>query len=118
MPGAASSNKGADRRASVRYPCDPDSFSADNSCRPVTAPKKESWSAVVRDVSTGGIGIVINRRFEPGTLLTVDLEDAERTARRSLLVRVMRITQENSSAWMHGCAFTHKMSESELLDLM
>ena len=28
MPGAASPDKGADRRAAVRYPCDPDSFSA------------------------------------------------------------------------------------------
>jgi hypothetical protein len=117
MSGAVTPNKGAERRASVRYSCDPESFS-DNSCRPITAPKKEAWPALIRDLSTSGIGIVINRRFEPGTLLTVDLEDAERTTQRSLLVRVVRISQENPASWVHGCTFTYKMSEAELLDLM
>lgn len=108
----------AERRASVRYQCDPESFSHDNSCRPITASKRESWPATVRDLSTSGIGIIINRRFEPGTLLSVDLEDADHTAQRSLLVRVMRAAQEAPDSWVHGCAFTHPMSEAELLDLM
>lgn len=118
MSGAVSPNKAAERRASVRYECDPDSFSTDNSCRPITASKRESWPAMVRDLSTSGIGIIVNRRFEPGTLLTVDLEDAGRTSQRSLLVRVIRTAQEHPNSWVHGCAFTHPMSEAELLDLM
>jgi hypothetical protein len=117
MSGVVSASK-AERRASVRYQCDPDSFSMDNSCRPITAPRRESWPASVRDLSTSGIGIIVNRRFEPGTLLTVDLEDVDRTAHRSLLVRVMRTAQEAPNGWVHGCAFTHPMSEAELLDLM
>lgn len=110
---------GAERRAAVRYPCDPESFGADNSCRPITvARKSESWAAVVRDVSTGGVGIVVNRRFEPGTLLSVDLQDADKTSNRTLLVRVVRLTQEGKDSWLHGCAFTNKLSESDLLSLM
>jgi len=73
---------------------------------------------MVRDLSTGGIGIIVNRRFEPGTLLTVDLEDADHTTQRSLVVRVMRTSQEYPDSWVHGCAFTYPMSEAELLDLM
>ena len=112
-------SSGAERRASVRYPCDPESFGVDNSCRPITvARKSESWAAVVRDVSTGGVGIVINRRFEPGALLSVDLQDAEKTSNRTLLVRVVRLTKEGKDTWLHGCAFTHKLSEAELLSLM
>jgi hypothetical protein len=117
MSGAFPNNP-ADRRASVRYPCDPDSFSTDNSCRPITAPKKEAWSASVRDLSTDGIGLVVSRRFELGTLLTVDLEDADHTAHSNLLVRVVRIFQQDKDAWLLGCSFIHKLSESDLLSLM
>jgi len=111
-------SSGADRRASVRYSCSEESFGPENSCRPITAMKKESWSAVVRDVSTGGVGILVNRRFEPGTLLSVELQDAEKTAARTLLVRVVRLTQQDKDHWLLGCAFTSKLSESELLTLM
>jgi hypothetical protein len=118
MPPTVPEPQGVERRASVRYPSDPESFSLDNSCRPITAPQREAWSATVRDLSTGGMGIVINRRFEPGTLLIVELEDAEHTSSRSLLVRVVRAAQEARDCWFHGCAFTTKMTESELLGLM
>jgi PilZ domain len=114
-----SAKSGAERRASIRYPCDPESFGPENSCRPITvARKSESWSAIVRDLSTGGAGIVVNRRFEPGTLLSVDLQDAEKTSNRTLLVRVVRITKEGKDSWLLGCAFTHKLTDAELLTLM
>jgi len=118
MMGAAPQMATTERRASVRYSCDPESFSDDNACRPITATQKDSWSATVRDLSTGGIGLVVSRRFELGTLLIVDLEDAEHTTRSSLLVRVVHIAQDERAAWVLGCAFTHKLSESELLSLM
>jgi len=102
----------------VRYSCDPDNFSPDNSCRPITARKSEAWSATVRDVSTGGVGIVVNRRFEAGTLLSVELQDAEQTVNRTLLVRVVRVTKGDNDSWLLGCAFTSKLSESDLLALM
>ena len=118
MSAAVSSPKGAERRASIRYSCDPESFSPNNQCRPITEAQREFWSATVRDLSTSGIGLVVNRRFESGTLLIVTLEDAERTARSSFLVRVMRVSQESKTTWLHGCAFPHQLSEAELLSLM
>lgn len=109
---------GAERRASVRYPCSADSFSADNSCRPITARRGEAWAATVRDLSTGGVGIVVNRRFEPGTLLSVELQDAEQTVNRILLVRVVRVSADENGRWLLGCAFTSKLTDGELLALM
>lgn len=115
---SASKPTGSERRASVRYPCSEESFSADNSCRPITAHRNESWSATVRDLSTGGVGIVVNRRFEPGTLLSIELQDAEQTVNRILLVRVVRVLSEDDGRWLLGCAFTAKLTEGELLALM
>jgi hypothetical protein len=109
---------GAERRASVRYQCTPENFSADNSCRPITARKSEAWSAMVRDLSTGGVGILVNRRFEPGTLLSVELQDVEQTVARVLLVRVVRITRQDQETYLLGCAFTTKLSDADLLALM
>jgi hypothetical protein len=114
----SSGSSGAERRASVRYPCSTESFSTDNSCRPITARKNEAWSAVVRDVSTGGVGIVVNRRFEPGTLLSVELQDAEQTVNRTLLVRVVRVLRDGDDQWLLGCAFTNKLTDADLLALM
>jgi hypothetical protein len=109
---------GADRRAAVRYPVSPDGFSNDNSCRPITAQPTEAWSAVVRDMSTGGLGLVVNRRFEPGTLLIVDVQDAEQTNSRSLLVRVVHVERDEENFWFLGCKFPTALTESELLSLM
>jgi hypothetical protein len=109
---------GAERRASVRYPCSEENFSSDNSCRPITARKNEAWAATVRDLSTGGVGIVVNRRFEPGTLLSVELQDSEQTVNRNLLVRVVRVLEQGEGRWLLGCAFTNKLSDADLLTLM
>lgn len=110
--------RGADRRASVRYPCSEDGFSLDNSCRPIGTERKEAWAAVVRDMSTGGIGLHVNRRFEPTTLLVVELQDVDQSTTRTLLVRVMRVQKEDRTGWILGCEFIHKMTEAELLALM
>jgi len=118
MSGTSTEKKGSERRAAVRYPCTTESFSSDNSCRPITAPQKEAWTAIVRDLAIGGVGIVVPRRFELGTLLTVDLEDAARTTKRTLVVRVVHITQETPNSWLLGCAFTSQMTEADLLTLM
>jgi hypothetical protein len=109
---------GADRRAAVRYPCSPESSSGDDPCQPISTRRSEVWSAAVRDLSTGGVGIVVNRRFEPGTLLSVELQDAAQTLSRILLVRVVRALRESNDRWLLGCAFTSKLTEGELLALI
>src|SRR5262249_13524870 len=43
-------------------------------CRSVAAVKDDPWPARVRDLSTGSIGLHLTRRFEPGTLLVIELE--------------------------------------------
>jgi hypothetical protein len=118
MSQGSTTSSAADRRASVRYPCSEENFSADNSCRPITSSKKEAWPATVRNLSTGGLGIIANRRFEPGTLLVVDVQDADQTINRTFLVRVVHLSQESKTSWLLGCAFPLKMSESDLLSLM
>jgi hypothetical protein len=109
---------GRDRRVAVRYSVSPDGFSTENTCRPISSQPDQTWTAVVRDMSTGGVGLVVNRRFEPNTLLLVDVHDAEQTTTRTLLVRVVHVERDENNAWFLGCMFPTALSEAELLSLM
>src|SRR5439155_24504294 len=62
---AAAEPRLQERRACVRYLCH-----LDGSCQPVAQPATgESWLGKLRDISSTGVKILVNRRFEVGTLL-------------------------------------------------
>src|SRR5216683_2926684 len=67
-----------------------------------------------QDISVAGIGFVLHRRFDPGTLLTVDLERPKRDSWGTLQARVMRSTPQLNGHWMLGCALVPALSEEEL----
>jgi hypothetical protein len=100
---------GAERRAWVRYPCHLDivywksTGSATEACR----------SARVLDISAGGVCMLLNRPFEPGTVLTLQLENSEQGCTRTLLVHVVHVRPHSHSEWMVGCAFDSKVSEDD-----
>ena len=58
-----------ERRASPRFAC-----VLETSCR-LLGPRKEQTKAHVLDVSTGGVALWLNRWYDSGTFLAVDLPD-------------------------------------------
>jgi hypothetical protein len=102
-----------ERRAFVRYPAE-----LETSCKPFgaqsTADPEMNWDAVVRDLSVGGIGLRLGRRFERGTLLVVELPDNSDGSTRYLTVRVVHVTAEISGEWILGCRFTRSLSDEEV----
>jgi hypothetical protein len=102
------SSSGAERRAWVRYPCQLDivywkSTGSSEACR----------SAKVLDISAGGMCMLLNRPFEAGTVLTLQLENAERKCTRTLLVHVVHVRPHSQSEWVVGCAFDSKVTEED-----
>ena len=77
----------------------------------------EVWPLVVQDVSATGIGLLLARRCEPGTELSVEVADAGR-ALRCLPVRVVRVRKDNFGHWMHGCTFLTPLDETALTALL
>ena len=71
---------------------------------------------MVQDVSASGIGLLIARRCEPGTVLTV--EAGLGSTRAALPVRVVRVRKDNFGHWVHGCAFLQPLAEQELYALV
>jgi serine/threonine protein kinase len=70
----------------------------------------EAWPAIVRDLSVGGIGLVLARRFEPGTAFAVRLDGVD----RELVVQVKRVQPDAVGHWSHGCEFESPLDDFEL----
>jgi hypothetical protein len=68
--------------------------------------------ATVRDVSAGGVGIHLEKRFGRDTVLVVEplLPGA-----RTLLARVSRVTA-GDGGWTHGCVLLARLSAEEVSD--
>jgi eukaryotic-like serine/threonine-protein kinase len=113
---------GDDRRASIRYAVgvgssctiNPYLFGESSNDKPDLA---AVWPLVVRDVSSGGIGILLARRCEPGTELAIELI-SEANEARSLPVRVVRVRRDTLGHWVHGCEFFQPLEQHELLAVL
>jgi serine/threonine protein kinase len=64
----------------------------------------EAWPAAVRDLSASGVGLVLARRFEPGTQFGLDLETSIRKGSRPA-ARVIWVRADGYGCWLHGCEF-------------
>jgi hypothetical protein len=102
----------AERRAWVRYPCD-----LDSSCRPVVAAPNRRWPAKVRNVSSGGICMSLDRRFEPGALLTIEIQRTGAGQSFTFVGRVIHVSRDGGG-WLLGCAFRSALSEDEIQALL
>jgi PilZ domain len=103
--------KGIECRAWPRLVCD-----VLAKCQPAAARSREEprWPGTIRDVSRGGLGLVLGRRFEPGTALFVELGAAGGEDRRPLLARVVHVKRLGGGAWLLGCAFASRLGDDEL----
>jgi hypothetical protein len=99
-----------ERRAAIRY-----ASKAHGKCQPVGGEKYPRWRAYVRNVSAVGIGLLLNRRFEPGATLIVELQG--KTRPRHLLVRVIRMARQSSREWLLGCSFLSRLNEEAVNEL-
>ncbi len=108
-PGVTPRPAALDRRAWVRFSCD-----LEVACVPASEDPDILWPARVINISCGGIGLLLSRRFEPGTLLQVELQIPKKGFSRPLLVQVMHVTGHDYGGYLVGCAFTNPLSEDEV----
>jgi hypothetical protein len=80
--------------------------------------EEEQWPLVVRDVSAQGIGILLARRFEPGTELTVEGAAGPEGKVERLPARVVRVEAERAGHWIHGCLFANPLADEQLKSLL
>ena len=101
-----------DRRASERFP-----VTADVTC-PLVSPVVEDFGpAKIRDVSMEGVGLVVSRRVEPGSLLAVTLTNPARGFNKTVLVRVTHATPIIGGILVGG-AFVTPLTYQEMTALV
>jgi serine/threonine protein kinase len=109
---------GAERRSTVRYRRVLGTACKKKSCLHEDDQDGLPWPAVVQDISQGGVGLVIGRRFEPGTVLVLELQPPGTSTARGVEARVTYVRAQPFGHWQVGCAFTEALTEDELHALL
>jgi hypothetical protein len=98
-----------ERRMRARYPAN-----IEVPCRPAGAGDEASLPARVRNISLGGISLIVNRHFKPGDLLTVELPGGEGRPANQVLACVVHVTPRTAGEWALGCNFSRELTDEDL----
>lgn len=82
-------------------------------CRAAGSKAAVSWPGKVRNISQGGLALVVRHRFRSGTYLEAELRDRSGRVCRTVRLRVVHTTavsDQGSHAWLLGCAFDTRES--------
>lgn len=83
------------------------------SCGPLQA-GRQRWHADIQDVSLTGVRLLLERRFEPGVVLNIEVHDDSEAVTSALLVRIRWVRSVDAGGWAAGCSFTRELSTEEL----
>ena len=101
--------EGIERRASTRYPCN-----LATSCRLIASVEGDTWPGRVRNISVGGISLVLSHPVDAGTLLAVELRRTTHNFSRAVQVRVIYCIEHPSGDFILGGYFTNPLDDDEL----
>ncbi len=72
-----------------------------------------AWGALIRDISTSGLGLTLCYPFSAGAYLAVDLQEPG-GGFRSVLTRVVHAQDQSDGTWHVGCEFVKPLTDSDL----
>ena len=80
---------------------------------PQKGPKNLSRLSIVKNISANGIGLLLTRPLDPGTLIDVELRSRSIVTRVALVVH----SSKQEDGWLVGCTFNNPLSDPELQQL-
>jgi hypothetical protein len=86
-------------------------------CRTSARNKEVGWPGRARDISSAGVGLILQHRFRPGTHLVVELRrgtGAFLLAVAATVVHTEAIQVDGHHCWLLGCTFDEPLSDEEL----
>jgi hypothetical protein len=98
-----------ERRVRVRYP-----VSLQTTVRPADGEGPELLSARVRNISRGGINLLLDEPLDPGGLLSVELPDAHGGPTHAVLACIIHASPHGEGQWAVGCTFSRELGDTEL----
>lgn len=90
-----------------------------SSCSPPSAygRKEARWKAVIHDISQGGMRLTLERRYEAGAGLAIEIPALNGNDPYTVLARVVHV-QPRDGAWSLGCQLISPLSDEELNSLI
>jgi hypothetical protein len=105
-------------REAVRPPARGESFRrschVEVSCRAVGDKITSCGQGVICNVSAQGMCLHVNRRFEVGRLLALEVSGATGRGGRRVLAYLIRVAPAAGGQWELGCTFTSRLSDEEV----
>src|SRR5262249_28755414 len=102
-----------ERRAAIRY-----AVGRCGSCHPALTTAARGIPAWWADISTDGLGLIVEQPFEPRTLLVVELDGAVSGPMRLRLARVRYVSPWGPKRWWLGCSLCSALTQEELRALI
>jgi c-di-GMP-binding flagellar brake protein YcgR len=100
----------SDRRIWVRRPCDLEAF-----YQSMNDDFGGRQAARVRNISRGGMSVVVKQRFTPGDQLSVELPGDDDRPAYNVLACIVHAVEQPSGEWTLGCNFAQELSDEDLL---
>lgn len=98
-----------DKRAFVRFPC-----SVKATYERTDGPEGVLCPAEVDNVSATGIGLLLDRPLELGSLLNLQLRHTDRDETRTILACVVHVTTRPGGQSLLGCNFIRELADEDL----
>jgi hypothetical protein len=112
-PADPSKRQRAEQRRWVRMPCQPGTRSF-----VVISENEYPWPAEVRNISPGGVGVVLARKLEPERTVLVDLHNEANGFRCQMPARVVYTADLPGGDVLHGLRFARQLSDLEVRGLI
>jgi hypothetical protein len=98
-----------ERRAAPRLPS-----SLKIACYPAGGSFAERRQGRIRNVSRTGIGIVVDRAWQSGVTLILELPAEEGEGAKAVRARVIHATPQMSGMFLVGCNFENALTDAEV----
>jgi len=108
-PSASGERPDDERRVWVRYPS-----KAQTIVKPINNGVDTRFSSRVRNVSRGGLSLVVNKQFQPGELLSIELPGTNEQETDTVLACIIHVHASADKQWVLGCTFSEELNEQEL----
>jgi hypothetical protein len=96
-------NRARERRRFVRYRVD-----SECACQAVLVLGEERWPGRVRNVSVGGVCLMMDSPFPPGTRCVLDLVNQVGLFAVELPMEIVHVSRTEDRNFLLGCAFVEK----------
>ncbi len=81
--------------------------------RLLARPSFQTLTAVLQDVTPGGLGLILGSKLEPGTILALQIQGRRQGTSSIVSARVMHATPRPDGNWHIGCKFSARLKDED-----